>query len=143
LKLRGAGAAHLDYRLYRRLLYPLSVALFLYLGSAQARTDASSVPSAQIGRAESAIEAAKQAGAPGLAPESLMLAESALLDVQALLARRKHKDAERAALKSIRHAELSANQARYIMLKEAVEEKTARNARLRRELLLGGGGDDP
>lgn len=143
MKLRGAGAAHLDYRLYRRLLYPLSVALFLCLGSAQAQTGASSAPSVQIGRAESAIEAAKQAGAPGLAPESLALAESALLDAQALLARRKSKDAERAALKSIRYAELSASQARYITLKEAVEEKTAHNAGLRRELLLGGDRDNP
>jgi hypothetical protein len=39
------------------------VALFLCLGSAQAQTGASSAPSVQIGRAESAIEAAKQAGA--------------------------------------------------------------------------------
>ena len=73
------------------------MALFLCLGSAQAQTGASTAPSVQIGRAESAIEAAKQAGAPGLAPESLALAESAFLDAQALLARRKSKDAERAA----------------------------------------------
>jgi len=119
------------------------VALFLCLGSAQAQTGASSAPTVQIGRAESAIESAKQAGAPGLAPESLLLAETALSDAQALLARRKSKDAERAALKSIRYAELSASQARYIMLKEAVEEKTARNAGLRRELLLGGERDKP
>lgn len=143
MKLRGAGAAHLDYRLYRRLLYPLSVALFLCLGSAQAQTGAYSAPSAQIGRAESAVEAAKQAGASGLAPESLALAESALLDAQALLARRKSRDAERAALKSIRYAELSASQAHYVTLKEAVEEKTAQNARLRRELLLGDDRDKP
>jgi len=143
LKLRGAGAAHLDYRLYQRLLYPLSVALFLCLGSAQAQTGASAVPSEQIGRAVLAIEAARQAGAPDLAPESLAQAESALLDAQALLAKRKNKDADRAAMKSIRYAELSFGQARYITLKEAVEEKSARNARLRRELLLGGDGDNP
>ena len=133
----------MDYRLYQRLLYPFSVALFLCFGSAQAQTGASPAPSVQIDRAGLAIEAAKQAGAPDLAPESLAQAESAYLDAQALLARRKNKDADRSAMRSIRYAELSASQARYVTLKEAVEEKTAHNARLRRELLLGENGDKP
>lgn len=133
----------MDYRLYQRLPYPLSVALFLCLGAAQAQSGASIAPPEQIDRAERAIEASHEAGAPALAPDSLALADAALADARALLARRKGKEAERQALRAIRYAELSANQARYIRLKEAVEEKTAQNARLRRELLLGENGEKP
>ncbi len=136
-------AACMDYRLYQRLTYPLSVALFLCLGAAQAQSGASIAPPEQIDRAAQAIEAANEAGAPALAPDSLVLADAALADARALLARRKGKEAERQALRAIRYAELSANQARYIRLKEAVEEKTAHNARLRRELLLGENGEKP
>lgn len=136
-------AACMDCRLYQRLPYPLSVALFLCLGAAQAQSGASIAPPEQIDRAERAIEASHEAGAPALAPDSLALADAALADARALLARRKGKEAERQALRAIRYAELSANQARYIRLKEAVEEKTAQNARLRRELLLGENGEKP
>jgi hypothetical protein len=119
------------------------VALFLCLGAVQAQSVASSAPPEQIDRAARAIEAANEAGAPALAPDSLALADAALADARALLAKRKGKEAERQALRAIRYAELSANQARYIGLKEAVEEKTAYNARLRRELLLGESGQKP
>lgn len=133
----------MDYRLYQRLPFPLSVALFLCLGAVQAQSGASTVPPVQIDRAERAIEAANEAGAPASAPDSLALAEAALLDARAQLARRKTKEADRQALKAIRYAELSAAQARYVALKQAVEEKTAHNARLRRELLLGENGAKP
>ena len=136
-------AACMDYRLYQRLPFPLSVALFLCFGAAQAQSGASIAPPEQINRAVRAIEAAHESGAPALAPDSLALADAALADARALLARRKGKEAERQALRAIRYAELSANQARYIHLKETGEEKTADNARLRRELLLGESGEKP
>lgn len=129
--------------MYRKLLYSLSVALFFGLGTAQAQTTAAAPALTSLDRAGSALEAARQAGAPARAPDTLAIADAALAEAVQLAGKRRSRDAERAAAKALRYADLAASQARYIALKEAVDDKTARNARLRRELLLGNGADKP
>jgi len=93
--------------------------------------------SATMSKAEQAIQAASEADADSLAPANFQLATNILNQATLLLAKRKMKEADRLALKSIRYAELSANESKYIQLKEALEIKSAENNRLRRELLLG------
>lgn len=78
-----------------------------------------------------------------MAPDSLAIADAALADAVQLAGKRRSRDAERAAVKALRYADLAASQARYIALKQAVDDKTARNTRLRRELLLGTGAEKP
>ncbi len=132
----------MDYRLYQRLVYPFIVAILLSSVTVHAQTSIAQ-GSVLISKAEQAIQAASEADADSLAPVNFQLAADALNQAQQQLAKRKMKEADRLALKSIRYAELSINEAKYIQLKEALENKSAENSRLRRELLLGTTADKP
>ncbi len=126
----------MDYRLYQRLVYLFIGAIILCSVTVHAQGSTSNAP-AMMSKAEQAIQAATEAGADSLAPVNFQLATNVLNQAKLLLAKRKMKEADRFALKSIRYAELSINEAKYIQLKEALEVKSAENSRLRRELLLG------
>lgn len=126
----------MDYKLYQRLVYLFIGAIILCSVTVHAQSSVSNA-SAMMSKAEQAIQAASEANANSLAPVNFQLATGAMQQAQQVLAKRKTKDADRLALKSIRYAELSANEAKYIQLKEVLENKTAENIRLRRELLLG------
>ncbi len=126
----------MDYRLYQRLVYLFIGAVILCSVTVHAQSSASNA-SATMSKAEQAIQAASEADADSLAPANFQLATNILNQATLLLAKRKMKEADRLALKSIRYAELSANESKYIQLKEALEIKSAENNRLRRELLLG------
>lgn len=126
----------MDYRLYQRLVYLFIGAVILCSVTVHAQSTASNA-SATMSKAEQAIQAASEADADSLAPANFQLATNILNQATLLLAKRKMKEADRLALKSIRYAELSANESKYIQLKEALEIKSAENNRLRRELLLG------
>jgi hypothetical protein len=127
---------NMDYRLNQRLVYLFLGVILLCSVTVQAQTGAPNV-SVLLSKAEQAIEAAREADADSLASVNFQLATNTLNQAQLLLAKRKTKEADRLALKSIRYAELSANESKYIQLKEALETKSAENNRLRRELLLG------
>ena len=126
----------MDYRLYQRLVYLFIGAVILCSVTVHAQSTANNA-SATMSKAEQAIQAASEADADSLAPANFQLATNILNQATLLLAKRKMKEADRLALKSIRYAELSINEAKYIELKEALEIKSAENNRLRRELLLG------
>ncbi len=126
----------MDYRLYQRLVYLFIGAIILCSVTVHAQSSASN-SSAMVSKAEQAVQAASEADADSLAPANFQLATNILNQATLLLAKRKMKEADRLALKSIRYAELSINEAKYIQLKEALEIKSAENNRLRRELLLG------
>ena len=128
--------ANMDYRLYQKLVYLFLGAIILCSVTVHAQSSASNV-SAMMSKAEQAIGAASEADADSLAPVNFQLATNSLNQAKLLLAKRKMKEADRFALKSIRYAELSINEAKYIQLKELLEVKSAENSRLRRELLLG------
>lgn len=125
----------MDYRLYQRLVYLFIGAIILCSVTVHAQSSASN--SVMVSKAEQAVQAASEADADSLAPANFQLATNILNQATLLLAKRKMKEADRLALKSIRYAELSINEAKYIQLKEALEIKSAENSRLRRELLLG------
>lgn len=125
----------MDYRLYQRLVYLFIGAIILCSVTVHAQSSASN--SVMVSKAEQAVQTASEADADSLAPANFQLATNILNQATLLLAKRKMKEADRLALKSIRYAELSINEARYIQLKEALEIKSAENNRLRRELLLG------
>lgn len=122
--------------------------LFLCLVLASAAVPAGTLcAQSQIAPSDAAMAAAMQAlagaeavRARDLAPDDFRNAEQALGEAGALQARRKHKDAARAAVRAGLYADLAAAKARYIQAKEAVEAQISANAALRRELLLGGDG---
>jgi hypothetical protein len=127
----------MDYKLYRRLVYLLTLACVLNLVTipVQAMLVPVSLPTIQL--AEQAIQTARDVDAPRFAADNFQYALDAFQQAQQSLNNHKTKDVERLALKSIRYAELSTYQARYVHAKEEVDAKISENARLRRELLLG------
>ena len=86
------------------------------------------------------MAAADAVQARSLAPEEYRSAELALQQADALSAKRKNREAGRLALQARLYADLAAAKARYLQRKESVEQKTSDNQALRRELLLGPGG---
>ena len=92
-----------------------------------------------VAAALQAMAGAEAARAPSLAPDEFRSAGLALQEAEALKARRKHKDAARAAEWARLHADLATAKARYVLAKEAVEERISANAALRRTLLLDAG----
>lgn len=133
----------MDYRLYQRLVYLIICAFFLSTVTVHAETSTSPASAGMIEKAEQSMQSASEAGADSLAAQNFQLAAEALNQARQLALKRKTKEADRFALKSIRYAELSANEAQYLQLSERLENKTAENSRLRRELLLGTAADKP
>jgi hypothetical protein len=134
--------ATMDYRLYQRLVYLFIAAVLLSSVTVRAQLSATSTTTILV-KAEQAIQAASEAEAERLAPVNFQLAKDAMQQAQQWSLKRKAKEVDRFALKSIRYAELSGTEAKYIQLKEMLEMKTVENSRLRRELLLGTTGDKP
>lgn len=133
----------MNYRLYQRLVYLFMLTILLSSVTVYAQSITAPAQSELISKAEQAIQSASEADAERLAPVNFQLAKDAMQQAQQGMAKRKSKDADRFALKTIRYAELSATEAKYIQLKETLENKMAENNRLRRELLLGTTDDKP
>ncbi len=132
-------------RLYKKLVYLFFVSGVAFLGIVTANAYESAVPArtALIENAEQSMQSAGEADADALAAVNFKSAADALDQARQAALKRKTKESDRFALKAIRYAELAANEARYIRLKEQLENKTAENSRLRRELLLGATADKP
>lgn len=93
-------------------------------------------PDAQMAAAGAAVAAAERAQARGDAGMALAEARSRLAQAQDAMARRKYRDAARLAEEAQASAELALAQARHSAARIEVEEKQARNAELRRQLLV-------
>lgn len=125
-------------RLYQQVLYLLlSFALIFPINVALAQSSGSTASSNTLHRALNALQQAEAVHAPTLAGSSYQIAQDAFNQAQLYDAKRKKKDAQRMAEKSIRYAELASTEARYYQLKIEVENKVTENADLRRTLLLG------
>ncbi len=133
----------MDYRLYQRLVYLFVAAILLSPVTVRAQAGLESANTALLAKAEQALQTASEANADSLASGNFQSASNAFQQAQNLSTKRKTKEADRLALKSIRYAELSATEAKYIQLKETLETKMAENNRLRRELLLGATANKP
>lgn len=121
--------------LTRRKIY-LSLALMAFVVTALA----ASPPSAEMAAAEAAIAAAERAQPRGSAEQALLEAREQYARAQAALGRKKYKEAQRFALQATAGADLALARARLATALQEVEEKSTRNAELRRQLLLQSGG---
>lgn len=121
--------------LTRRKIY-LSLALMAFVVTALA----ASPPSAEMAAAEAAIAAAERAQPRGSAEQALLEARDQYARAQAALGRKKYKEAQRFALQATAGADLALARARLATALQEVEEKSTRNAELRRQLLLQSGG---
>jgi hypothetical protein len=113
----------------------LALALLLTVSQAQAADP----PVAEIADAERAIAAAERAEPRGQAGQYLVDARRQLADARALVDRRKHRDALPLAQSAAATADLALEQARLDNAREEVDSKAARNADLRRRLLVNQG----
>lgn len=120
--------------LTRRKIY-LSLALMAFVVTALA----ASPPSAEMAAAEAAIAAAEWAQPRGSAEQALVEARDQYARAQAALGRKKYKEAQRFALQATAGADLALARARLATALQEVEEKSTRNAELRRQLLLQSG----
>ena len=91
---------------------------------------------AELTAAQTAIMQAERASPKGTAAQSLQAAKSAFTEAQALNDKRKYKDASSAAFRAQVIAELAKAQAELANARMDVDEKAARNADLRRQLLV-------
>lgn len=121
--------------LTRRKIY-LSLALMAFVVTAFA----ASPPLAEMAAAEAAIAAAERAQPRGSAEQALLEARDQYARAQAALGRKKYKEAQRFALQATAGADLALARARLATALQEVEEKSTRNAELRRQLLLPSGG---
>ena len=133
----------MDYKLSQRFLYVTSVAFLLCISTSSAQTAAIQMQSSVMASAERALLEAESDNAAILATEAYQQAQSAYAQAQVFLVKRKTKEVERWAMKSIRYSELAKSQVHYVQFKEAVDNKISENARLRRELLMGDSGHKP
>ena len=125
-------------RLYQQVLFLLlSFTLIVCINVVSAQSNSSSAPNNTLQQALNALQLAEDAHAPTLASSSYQIAQDAFNQAQLFDSKRKKKDAQRMAEKSIRYAELASTEARYYQLKIEVENKVTENADLRRTLLLG------
>lgn len=120
--------------LTRRKIY-LPLALMAFVVTALA----ASPPSAEMAAAEAAIAAAERAQPRGSAEQALLEARDQYARAQAALGRKKYKEAQRFALQATAGADLALARARLATALQEVEEKSTRNAELRRQLLLQSG----
>jgi len=93
-------------------------------------------PAAELSAAQMAIAQAERASPKGTAAQSLQIAKSAFTEAQALNDKRKYKDAASLAYRAQVMAELAKAQAELANARMDVDEKSARNADLRRQLLV-------
>ncbi|MFT3807141.1 DUF4398 domain-containing protein [Arenimonas sp.] len=122
--------------LTRRKIY-LSLALTAFVVTAFAATP----PTADMAAAEAAIVAAERAQPRGSAEQALLEARDRYSQAQAAMGRKKYKDAQRLAQQATAGADLALARARLATALQDVEEKSTRNAEMRRQLLLQSGGE--
>lgn len=96
-------------------------------------------PVTELSAAQIAIAQAERTSPKGTAAQTLQAAKSAFTEAQALNAKRKYKDAGSAAIRAQVMAELAKAQAELANARTVVDEKAARNADLRRQLLVNTG----
>jgi predicted S18 family serine protease len=110
-----------------------TVFLFLLVSST---VWAAEPPTAELSAAQTAIIQAERLSPRGTSAQSLQSAKMQLAEAQALNDKRKYKDAASAAYRAQVTAELAKAQAELANARMAVDEKAARNADLRRQLLV-------
>lgn len=93
-------------------------------------------PVTELSAAQMAIAQAERTSPKGTAAQSLQGAKSTFAEAQALNDKRKYKDASNAAIRAQVIAELAKAQAELANARMVVDEKAARNADLRRQLLV-------
>ncbi|PZO08385.1 MAG: hypothetical protein DCF27_08885 [Lysobacteraceae bacterium] len=116
----------------------IHLALVLALAGAPAGA-ATTTPAAGISAAQQAIAAAERAQPRGDAGATLAQAKTQLEASRAMLAKRKQRDAIWQAELAAATADLARSQAQRDTARAEVESKSARNADLRRRLLVNRG----
>ena len=106
------------------------------LAAACMQAFAAAPPEAEMAAAHLSVAAAERADERGSAGLALQEAQSALAQAQAAFAKRKYKDAARLAELAQAAGDLAAAQARLGRARSDVDAKAARNADLRRQLLV-------
>jgi hypothetical protein len=115
----------------RRKIYLLLSAL-VFAGAVAAAPP----PDAEMAAAQSALAGAERSEPSGDAAQMLAEAHQDFSLAQAAMAKRKFKDAKNLADRTAAAADLASAMARLARLREEVDDKAARNADLRRRLLV-------
>lgn len=115
----------------------IHLALALLLAASSSR--AASPPDAEVAAAERAVASAERAQPQGQAARLLAEARGQLEAARAAMERRKHRDALQLAESAAAGADLALATARLDAVRIEVDSKAARNADLRRQLLLNRG----
>jgi len=110
--------------------------LTLALLAVSAVAFAADPPTAEIATADAAIAAAARTNPRGDAAQTLDEARQLQAQAQGLMAKRKYKDALRLSESATATADLAAARARLASARMEIDEKSARNAELRRQLLV-------
>lgn len=97
---------------------------------------AAAPPDAEMAAAAVAIANAQRAEPRGAAAEALVAAQDRFAQAQASIGRKKYKDALRLAEEAHASADLALARARLVLAQAELDEKAARNADLRRQLLV-------
>jgi len=109
------------------------VLVFLLVGTSVLAADP---PLAELSAAQTTITQTERLSPRGTAGQSLELAKSQLAEARALSDKRKFREAANAALRAQVTAELAKAQAELANARLGVDERSARNADLRRQLLI-------
>jgi hypothetical protein len=110
----------------------LALALLLQCGS----VSAANPPDAEMAAAAAAIASAERAKPRGPAAEVLAMSREKFARAQDAVARKKYRDAAQLADEARAIADLALANARLVNAQDAFDEKSARNADLRRQLLV-------
>lgn len=117
-------------------LSTLKIHTVLLLLLSSATVLAAEPPMVELSAAQTAITQAERLSPRGTAAQSLESAKSQWSEAQALNNKRKYKDASTLAKRAQVLAELAKAQAELANARLSVDEKSARNADLRRQLLI-------
>ena len=109
------------------------VLVFLLVGTT---VWAAEPPVAELSAAQTAIAQAERQTPRGTAAQTLQSAKSLMSEAQAFNDKRKYRDAANSAYRAQVVAELAKAQAELASARLGVDEKAARNADLRRQLLI-------
>lgn len=120
-------------------LSSLKIHLALAFSLAASQVWAAETPAVEIAAAERAVATARATQPRGDAADLLARAGAQLAEARALMARRKARDAAALAQLAAANADLAGAQARRDAARDEVESKSARNADLRRRLLVNRG----
>jgi hypothetical protein len=120
-------------------LSSLKIHLALVLLLSASSSWAAPPPEMEMAAAERAVAAAERAGPSGQAAQVLDGARGQLIAAQAAMAKRKHRDALLLAESATASADMALAYARLDAARVEVDSKAARNADLRRRLLVNRG----